>query len=143
MLAPLAQLRHALGAAAVDEPDRALWQGDAVELLKRVPDASVQLVLTSPPYNIGKAYEPRRSVDEYIAWCSTWLVEIPRILTPTGAAWINLGYLSMPGRGAAVPIPYLLWPHLDLHLIQELVWQQPSCRPRWRGKVEGVACALT
>jgi adenine-specific DNA-methyltransferase len=59
--------------------------------------------------------------------------EIARILTATGAAWINLGYIAVPTRGAAVPISYLVWPHLPLHLVQEVVWHQRNgvaCRRR-------------
>lgn len=126
--------QRALGRATFVAGSAALWQGDALELLARLPNESVQLVVTSPPYNIGKPYEPQRTVDGYVAWCSRWVSEISRVLSPTGAAWINLGYTAVPGRGIAVPIPYLLWPHLgELHLIQEVVWQQTNgvaCRRR-------------
>ncbi len=129
-----AEARHALGSPTVAAGSALLWQGDALELLDRLPDGSVQLVVTSPPYNIGKAYEPRRTVEDYVAWCSRWLGQIARVLTPTGAAWLNVGYTSVPGRGVAVPIPYLLWPHLgELQLIQEVVWHQTNgvaCRRR-------------
>jgi adenine-specific DNA-methyltransferase len=131
---PLAAAKRGLGSPTVAVGSAALWQGDALELLARVPGGSAQLVVTSPPYNIGKPYEPRRTVDEYVAWCSCWLSEISRILTPTGAAWVNVGYTPVPGHGTAVPIPYLLWPHLgNLHLIQEVVWHQTNgvaCRRR-------------
>lgn len=130
----LAAAQRALGPPSVAVGSAVLWQGDALELLGRLPDDSVQLVVTSPPYNIGKQYEPRRTVDEYVAWCSRWLSEISRALTPTGAAWVNVGYTSVPGRGVAVPIPYLLWPHFGgLQLIQEVVWHQTNgvaCRRR-------------
>jgi adenine-specific DNA-methyltransferase len=131
----LSEFHSTLGTAnVVDERGGGLWQGDAIDLLGRLPDASVNLVLTSPPYNIGKPYDRRRTIEEYIEWCATWIAQIERILTPTGAAWINLGYLPVPGRGTAVPIAYLLWPHLGgLHLVQELVWHQTNgvaCRRR-------------
>jgi adenine-specific DNA-methyltransferase len=130
---PLGVIRHALGVPNLRTQRAALWQGDAVELLRRIPDDGVQLVLTSPPYNIGKAYDHRLTVEEYVQWCSTWLAELPRILSPHGAAWINLGYVPVPGRGTAVPFPYLLWPHLEMHLLQEVVWRQTNgvaCRRR-------------
>ena len=127
----VAEMALHLGAPTIHPaPSLGAWCGDSLSLLTRVPDQSVQLVLTSPPYNIGKPYEVRRSVDEYVDWCALWLREIKRILTPTGAAWINLGHLEVPGRGRAVPIPYLLWAETDLYLIQEVVWTQRN----------GVAC---
>ena len=123
----------ALGTPAVGTPAAALWHGDALALLRRVPAESVQLVLTSPPYNIAKPYEKNLPVPEYVSWCAEWLAEIARVLTPNGAAWINLGYLAVSGRGTAVPIPYLLWPRLSMHLVQEVVWRQSNgvaCRRR-------------
>ena len=43
-----------------------IWTGDSLELLKSIPDSSVQLVVTSPPYNIGKIYENPTSLEEYL-----------------------------------------------------------------------------
>ena len=122
-----------LGTPTVSTPAAGMWQGDALALLRRVPAETVHLVLTSPPYNIAKPYEKNLPLSEYVAWCAQWLEEIARVLTPTGAAWINLGYLAVPEQGTAVPIPYLLWPHLPMHLMQEVVWQQSNgvaCRRR-------------
>ena len=111
-----------------------MWQGDALALLARVPDESVDLVLTSPPYNIGKEYESPLVIDEYVKWCSNWIAELVRLVSPNGAIWLNLGSTVAPGRGTSVPLPYLLWPHLSgLHLIQEVVWHQTNgvaCRRR-------------
>ena len=47
----------------------------------------------------------QRTVDEYIEWCLKWLDQLSRILTPSGAAWINLGYLPVPGRGTEYRSP--------------------------------------
>jgi adenine-specific DNA-methyltransferase len=46
--------------------DAVLYHGDCRELLARIPDGSVQLVVTSPPYNIGKEYERRVVLREYL-----------------------------------------------------------------------------
>ena len=40
--------------------DATLYLGDCIDLLKQIPNESVQLVVTSPPYNIGKEYEKRK-----------------------------------------------------------------------------------
>ena len=120
------------GIGTVDTP----WKivvGDCLDRFSEIETGSVALVLTSPPYNIGKPYEQRLPLDEYVAWCRMWLAEIRRVLCPTGAAWINLGFLEVPALGRAVPLPYLLWPHFGLYLIQEVVWRYENgvaCRRR-------------
>ena len=109
------------------KPDRAgehwaVYQGDCLELLAALPEQSVPLTVTSPPYNIGKSYEQVRDVGEYLQWCSEWLQLVHRATSDSGAFWLNLGYLSLPGRAKAIPIPYLLWDRVPFYLIQEVVW---------------------
>ena len=101
--------------------------GDCLEVLRSLEAGSVDLVVTSPPYNIGKPYEPRRSVEQYVAWCAEWLAEVARVVAPDGSAWLNVGYLDHGAAGRCVPIGFLLWPHLrPLHLVQQVVWAQPN-----------------
>lgn len=101
-----------------------LYQGDATQWLDRVRSAEVAipLTITSPPYNIGKAYEQPRSVEDYIVWCANWMQQLYQVTTAQGAFWLNLGYLEVPDRGLCVPIPYLLWDKSPFYLIQEIVW---------------------
>src|SRR5438874_743529 len=49
------------------EADAVLSPGDCRDLLAAIPNESIQLVVTSPPYNIGKQYERRATLDEYLA----------------------------------------------------------------------------
>ena len=42
-----------------------IYNGDCRNLIKDIPDQSLQLIITSPPYNIGKAYERALAIDEY------------------------------------------------------------------------------
>jgi adenine-specific DNA-methyltransferase len=93
-----------------------------MELLAALPKASLPLTVTSPPYNIGKSYEQVREVGEYIDWCAEWVELVHRATARDGAFWLNLGYLSVPGRAKAVPIPYLLWDRVPFFLLQEVVW---------------------
>jgi adenine-specific DNA-methyltransferase len=115
-------VREALGPAAYDRHNVLLYQGDCVDLLSKLPEAIVDLTVTSPPYNIGKAYETPLEVADYIDWCETWIAAIHRATAPTGAFWLNLGYFPVPGRGRAIPIPYLLWDRVPFFLVQEVVW---------------------
>lgn len=96
--------------------------GDALEELAKLEDNSVDLTVTSPPYNIGKAYEAPLALEDYVKWCESWLQEIYRVTKPNGAFWLNLGYFEVPQKGRAVPIAYLLWDKSPFYLLQEIVW---------------------
>jgi adenine-specific DNA-methyltransferase len=98
-----------------------IYNADSLELLPLLPSSISTLAITSPPYNIGKAYETNLPVQEYIDWCGKWLRMLPRVIHPTGAFWLNLGYLEHPDHGR-VPIAYLLWQLVPFSLVQELVW---------------------
>jgi adenine-specific DNA-methyltransferase len=102
--------------------DCSLICGDALEVLRGMASESVDLTVTSPPYNIGKEYEQRRPLDEYVAWCGEWMRELYRVTQPGGSFWLNLGYVEVADRGRAVPLPYLLWDKSPFYLLQEIVW---------------------
>jgi len=60
-----------------------LMQGDCLELMQAIPDKSVDLVLTDPPYNIGKAKWDK--IPNYIEWCGKWFKECERLLKDNGS----------------------------------------------------------
>ena len=67
--------------------------GDCRELLKEIPDESVRLVVTSPPYNIGKPYghyKDKIPLDKWQELISDVTREVYRILTPDGGFFLNL-----------------------------------------------------
>lgn len=111
-----------LGKPSVRGDAFAIYRGDALELLKVLPANSIDLTVTSPPYNIGKEYERILALDAYLGWCGEWIEEIHRCTAKHGAFWLNLGYLAIEGRAKAVPISYLLWDRVPFFLIQEIVW---------------------
>jgi adenine-specific DNA-methyltransferase len=120
---PLAVVRDALGTPAYDRHNVLLYHADCLELLEHSPADIFDLTVTSPPYNIGKGYEAKREVVEYIDWCAAWIAEVYRVAASDGAFWLNLGYLSVPDTARAIPIPYLLWDRVPFFLVQEVVWQ--------------------
>lgn len=126
----LEQFEKYLGKPLYRNTDVAIFHGDCVELMRRIKDPLVDLTVTSPPYNIGKEYETVRDVDDYIEWCASWIQQIHRITTQSGAFWLNLGYFELPERAKAIPIPYLLWSRTPFYLVQEVVWNYGA----------GVAC---
>jgi len=100
----------------------AIYHGDCLSILEHMPKGSIPLTVTSPPYNIGKPYEKKLEVDEYVNWCSTWIRLIYQATTDNGGFWLNLGYIPLSGRAKALPIPYLLWDKIPFFLVQEIVW---------------------
>ena len=66
-----------------------LWHADCHALLGNLPDASVDLVVTDPPYAIAKAaWDEFESLEAYVAWCDGWLAEVWRVLAPHGSAYV-------------------------------------------------------
>lgn len=111
-----------LGPAFFDRPGVRIYSGDCLQLMRKLPSGLVSLTVTSPPYNIGKEYETQLALKEYLDWCESWIHEIYRITSPRGAFWLNLGYLELPGKARALPIPYLLWDRIPFYIVQEVVW---------------------
>ena len=72
-----------------------LHQGDCLELLPALPEASVDVVVTSPPYNIGVRYgaydDTGLSRQEYLDWLAGWALQVRRVLKPDGSLFLNLG----------------------------------------------------
>jgi adenine-specific DNA-methyltransferase len=111
-----------LGAPYWADDGVALYHADSISALAAMPAESVALTVTSPPYNIGKEYEEPRPIAEYVEWCAEWIQGIYRGTKSDGAFWLNLGYVAVPEKAKAIPLPYLLWQHLPFYLVQEVVW---------------------
>jgi site-specific DNA-methyltransferase (adenine-specific) len=70
------------------------YLGDSVELVGRLPAASVDVVVTSPPYNLGilyRSYDDGRPRPEYLAWTDTWVGAVARVLAGQGSLFLNVG----------------------------------------------------
>jgi site-specific DNA-methyltransferase (adenine-specific) len=66
-----------------------LWHADAIDLLRSLADASVDLVVTDPPYAIAKdSWDEFDSIDSYVDWCDQWMAEVARVLGPRGSAYV-------------------------------------------------------
>jgi adenine-specific DNA-methyltransferase len=118
----LNRLIETYGPSSFSREGAALFCGDSLEMLRLLPDGLVSLTITSPPYNIGKEYESTLSLDDYLNWSERWLAELYRVTKSNGALWLNLGYLEIPGRAKALPIPYMLWDRIPFFIVQEIVW---------------------
>jgi adenine-specific DNA-methyltransferase len=111
-----------LGPSAFCRQRTVIYCGDSLDLMQRLPSGIVSLTVTSPPYNIGKEYETPLALDQYLDWSARWIAEVYRVTKPNGALWLNLGYVELPGRAKALPIPYLLWHRIPFFIVQEIVW---------------------
>ena len=67
--------------------------GDCLEVMKDWPDGCVDLVLTDPPYGIGKEfYNDKLPKKEYLNWSRKWIAEAVRVLKVGGAMYVSLGF---------------------------------------------------
>ena len=96
---------------------------DNLEFMSGLPDASMKLIVTSPPYNIGKSYEKRSSLDNYLASQSRVIAECVRLLHPSGSLCWQVG--NYVDDGEIVPLDTALYPIFKSHelkLRNRIVW---------------------
>ena len=71
-----------------------LRRQDCITGMSRLADASVDLVVTSPPYNLGISYgkySDRQDRRSYLDWCGEWAEQIRRVLKSNGSFFLNIG----------------------------------------------------
>jgi site-specific DNA-methyltransferase (adenine-specific) len=71
-----------------------LRHGDCVRGLSSLEAESIDVIVTSPPYNIDtkyRTYKDRGSRDNYLDWCCSWGEELGRVLKPEGSLFLNVG----------------------------------------------------
>jgi site-specific DNA-methyltransferase (adenine-specific) len=80
--------------------------GDCVEVMKTLPDGEIDLVVSSPPYNVGIKYDTHVddiSMEDYWDWTKDWLTEAYRLLKDDGRMAINIPYeVNVRDRGGRV-----------------------------------------
>ena len=103
--------------------DAIIYEGHCLDLLSMIPSDFVQLIVTSPPYNIGKEYENRLVLDDYLAQQREVIEKCTRILKSTGSICWQIGnYIE---NGAIIPLDILLYPifsSLGLKLRNRIIW---------------------
>jgi modification methylase len=118
--------------------------GDCVENLRRLPDASIDLIFADPPYNLqleGMLTRPDSSVvdavdddwdkfasfAEYDRFCGEWLKECRRVLKPTGSIFVIGSYHNIFRVGA-------LMQDLGFWLLNDIIWRKANPMPNFRGR---------
>lgn len=80
--------------------------GDTIEVMSEMPEGWVDLIVTSPPYNVGIQYDTHNDeivMDEYWEWSEKWLTEAYRLLKDDGRMAINIPYeVNVQSRGGRV-----------------------------------------
>jgi site-specific DNA-methyltransferase (cytosine-N4-specific) len=108
------------------------YQGDALDVLQQLPDDSVSLAFTSPPFALRrqKAYG-NVAAAEYIDWFWPIAQQIHRVLRSDGSFVMELGGAWNPGSGTRSLFPYQLLLKLCeiFHLAQDFYWHNPSRLP--------------
>ncbi|MCE2523341.1 MAG: site-specific DNA-methyltransferase [Rhodobacteraceae bacterium] len=115
---------------------------DNMEFLRGIPDDHFKLVVTSPPYNLGKDYESRTPLDDYLAQQAAVIAECVRTLHPQGSICWQVGnYVS---NGEIMPLDTLTYPifrRLGLKLRNRIIWHFGHglhCKRRLSGRYETI-----
>src|SRR5256886_16430420 len=101
-----------------------LRREDCVKGVSRLPDESVDLVVTSPPYNLGIGYgkySDRQDRQSYLRWCGEWASQAQRILKQSGSFFLNIG--SAPSK-PILPHEIAICPLHCFALPNQIKWAQ-------------------
>lgn len=115
---------------------------NALDFCKTLPSGSVKLIITSPPYNIGKEYETKNNIEEYISNLLPMLTEFERILSEDGSICWQTG--NFVDRGEIYPLDIYFYPYfknLGLHLRNRIIWHFGHglhCSKRFSGRYETI-----
>jgi len=115
---------------------------DNLEFLKSIPDKSIQLIVTSPPYNVGKEYEKKLSITDYVENQTKVIKECIRTMSDTGSICWQTG--NFVDNGEIIPIDILLYnifKNEGLKLRNRIAWtfgHGLHCSKRFSGRYETI-----
>lgn len=119
----------------------ALYSGDCFDLLTQMPDNSVDLVVTSPPYCMGKVYEKSTKTEDFVKNHEKLLPEMARIIKKGGSICWQVGYHVK--NGAVMPLDYLVHDVMKnipgISLRNRIIWSYGHglhCKNRFSGRHE-------
>jgi adenine-specific DNA-methyltransferase len=115
---------------------------DNLQFMRGLPNESVKLIVTSPPYNIGKDYEKKGPLDKYVESQAATIAEAVRLLHPQGSICWQVG--NYVDNGEVIPLDILLYPLFANHSLQlrnRIVWtfgHGLHCQKRFSGRHETI-----
>jgi len=101
-----------------------VYHGDVMNFLQQIPDASINLIITSPPYNIGKEYESRTSLEKHIDIQSEVIAKLYKKLRDDGSICWQVG--NFVDKSEVYPLDILYYPifkKLGMKLRNRIVWK--------------------
>jgi len=113
LLTPADRVRIAAGT------DASFYHADCRDVLRQLPSRSVDVIITSPPYNLGiryNLYDDTMSRAEYLEWTNAWVSEAARVLRPDGSLFLNVG-AKPTDPWTAFDVAQAVRPHLQLQNI--------------------------
>jgi len=119
-----------------------LYYGDTLDLLKQISNSEVQLIITSPPYNLGKEYEEKIDINLYLKQQEKVIKECVRVLSNEGSICWQVG--NFINNGEVYPLDILLYPifkNLGLKLRNRIIWyfgHGLHCSKRLSGRHETI-----
>jgi adenine-specific DNA-methyltransferase len=122
--------------------DVSMYRGDCLELLRQLPDGIADLVVTSPPYNIGKEYETRVDLESYVEQQRQVIGESIRVMSERGSICWQVG--NFVDKGAIIPLDTILYPIFaagGLRMRNRIVWHFEHglhCSRRFSGRYETI-----
>lgn len=123
-------------------PEATIRCTDNLPFMRSLSPESMQLIVTSPPYNLGKEYEKRRSKEEYFRQQSAVIKEAARLLHPEGSICWQVG--NYVKNGEIEPLDIILYPifkDLGLKLRNRIIWTYGHglhCQNRFSGRYETI-----
>jgi adenine-specific DNA-methyltransferase len=117
--------------------------GDNIDFMRALDDGMMKLIVTSPPYNIGKAYERRNSLDDYLNSQKRVIDECVRLLHAEGSICWQVGN-HVHKDSEIIPLDVLLYPVFKAHglrLRNRIIWHFEHglhCSKRFSGRYETI-----
>ena len=103
--------------------DLVLYNGDVQDLVATIPDNTISLVITSPPYNLGKDYENRQSIEAYLESQAQVISQLHRILREDGSICWQVGNFVDNGEVYPLDILYYgIFKKLGFYLRNRIIW---------------------
>ncbi len=115
-------------------PKKTLYQGDCLKELKKIKDASVDLIVTSPPYaDQRKSTYGGVHADQYVAWFLPIAKELLRVLKPTGSFILNIKERVVDGERHTYVMELIIAMKKQGWLFtEEYIWHKRNCYPgKW------------
>lgn len=120
---PLFENRASISPTYHPDAQIVLFHGDTTEFIDSLPSESVKLIVTSPPYNLGKEYEDRVSIEGYLEQQANTIEKMYRVLHPQGSICWQVGNFVEHGEVYPLDIYYYpIFKRLGLQLRNRVVW---------------------